>query len=68
MCKLEYIILMEGYKSDALYQMQINIKYDPEYTEEKEIQKFVNLVSISHFRQQKLYVRIMIKYICEARA
>ena len=59
---------MEGYKSDALYQMQINIKYDPEYTEEKEIQKFVNLVSISHFRQQKLYVRIMIKYICEARA
>ena len=45
---------MEGYKSDALYQMQINIKYDPEYTEEKEIQKFVNLVSISHFRQQKI--------------
>ena len=68
MCKLEYIIFMEGYKSDALYQMQINIKYDPEYTEEKEIQKFVNLVSISHFRQQKLYVRIMIKYICKARA
>ena len=25
---------MAGYKSEALYQMQINIKYDPEYTEE----------------------------------
>lgn len=61
MCKLEYIILIAGYKSKTLYQMQINIKYETEYTEEKKTPEICDLVSIRHFWQIKSYETIMIK-------
>lgn len=45
---------MAGYQSEALYQMQINIKYDPEYTEEDKNPEICEFGQYKSFQTAKI--------------